>query len=80
MGVRQLLRNRADDFDIDGLREARELLERVADIPGLAVLVDSDQERVLNGLMGFGKDAGNGRRPSHVPARDHVRRTTSNAI
>jgi hypothetical protein len=51
-GVGELLSDRADDLDVDGLGQAGELFQRIGGGPGLAGALDGDQERMLGGLVG----------------------------
>jgi hypothetical protein len=43
----QSLRDRSDDFDIDGFGQTGELFQRVLNIPRVAILVDSNEECVF---------------------------------
>jgi len=47
MRMRQFLRQRANNFDIDGLGKPRQLLQRFGRIPGLALALDRDQQGQL---------------------------------
>jgi hypothetical protein len=48
MRVRQPLGDGADDFNIDGLGQPRELLYGLCGIPGLGLRFDRDQQCFLN--------------------------------
>ncbi len=50
--VSELLRDRADDLDIDRLGQPRQLLERVSRCPLLLLLFDSNKQRLLGRALG----------------------------
>jgi hypothetical protein len=56
----KLLRHGADDFDVDRLRQPRQLLQRIGRRPGLTGTLDGDEEGMLGGAVCRKWDACNG--------------------
>ena len=59
-GMRELLRYRADDLDVDGFGQPRQFFQRIGSRPGLILTLDGDQKGMFGWAVGGMGRAWNG--------------------